>query len=333
MYRTGGLESSKHARHLVINSVDYVTSDKFKMMLRDSFVDWGTFQEVYQDAMSTDILFNQVIKMLDIKDSKNKDKMLSVVENIYKMSLMGHMMCVIKQFMLYEPMSTAIHGLFITIKQHFEELITLYIKLRNTYIKHHLTSDTINADNFEDHLSELNDKYGNNTSSVILLYMNHPESNLSFTIKKLPETKSLVAKLKKFKYAGFCPKVPHERITMLMDFPLNEIVTCIYVMDPNIQLPNYPAIEEHIMTILKPINRPKVPEKYKREIPEANKKITDAEIINRVKWYVDEILNLRKSLVPYAHSYEKYFVTQAQQINAVNNYIKVKFAEIYVKNN
>ena len=329
MYRTGGLESSKHARHLIINSVDYVTSDKFKMMLRDSFVDWGTFQEVYQDAMTTDILFNQVIKMLDIKDSKNKDKMLSVVEDIYKMPSIGHMMCVIKQFMLYEPMSTAIHSLFITIKQHFEELVILYIKQRSTYIKHHLTSDTINDDNFEEHLSELNDKYGNNTSSVLLLYMCHPEAHLSFTIKKLSETKTLAAKLKKFKYAGFCPKVPHERIMALMEFPLNEIVAALYAIDPNIKLPNYPAVEEHITTILKPINRPKVPEKYKREELMTKKKITDAEIIKRVKWYVDEILNLRKSLVPFAASYEKYFVTQAQQISAVNNYLKVKFAEVY----
>lgn len=326
MYHTGGLESSKHARHLIVDSVDYITSDKFKMMLRDSFVDWGTFLEVYEGAMTIDILFNQVIKMLNINDPKNKDRMLEIVKDIYNMSSLEHMMCVIKQFMLYEPMSTAIHNLFITIKTHFEELITKYIHLRNVYIKHHLTTDKINSENFEVHLSDLNDKYNGETSSVILLYMAHPESDLSFTIKRIPETKALQAALKKFKYAGFCPKVPHKRIMMLMDFPLNELLAAIYKLDPKIILPDYPAIEAHISGMIKPVARPKVPEKYKRTEP-TKKEISDT--ISLVKWYVDEILNLRKSLVPYGNSYEKYFVTHAKQINAVNDYLKVKFANVH----
>jgi hypothetical protein len=323
MYHTGGLESSKHARHLVINSVDYVTSDKFKMMLRDMFVDWGTFQEVYRGAMTTDLLFNQVVKMLDLKDSKNKDKMLDVVRDIYQMSCSEHMMCIIKQFMLYEPMSAAIHSLFITIKQHFEELVDLYLQLRNAYIKTHMLSDQVTPDNYSDHLSELNEKYGPNTSSVLLLYIMHPESPLVFTIKGVASTRALATQLKKYKYAGFCPKVPHERITHLMSFPLNELCRAIMDIDPSVQLPDYPAIEKHLIAELTPIEKPRIPEKYKRQIPE------NITLDDQVKWYVDEILNLRKSLVPYGHRYEKYFVAQARQIISVNDYLKVKFAELH----
>ena len=323
MYHTGGLESSKHARHLVINSIDYVTSDKFKMMLRDMFVDWGTFQEVYRGAITTDLLFNQVVKMLDLKDSKNKDKMLEVVRDIYQMSCVEHMMCIIKQFMLYEPMSTAIHSLFITIKQHFEELVDLYLQLRNTYIKEHMLSDQVTADNYTDHLGDLNEKYGPNTSSVLLLYMMHPESQLVFTIRGKPSSRVLAAQLKKYKYAGFCPKVPHERITHLMTFPLNELCSAIMDIDHTVQLPDYPAIEKHLIEELKPIEKPRIPEKYKRHMPE------NLDPTEQVKWYVDEILNLRKSLVPYGHRYEKYFVAQARQIIQTNDYIKVKFADLH----
>ena len=41
MYKIGGLEpSTEESKTLDVDGIKYVVSDKFKSMLRDSFIDW-----------------------------------------------------------------------------------------------------------------------------------------------------------------------------------------------------------------------------------------------------------------------------------------------------
>ena len=136
MYKTGGLEpSDKKSTTLSINDINYVISDRFRSMLRDSLIDWGTFLEVYHDNISYTLLFDQMVKLLNIKENENlREFMIPLIKKIYHLPAEAHLACMLKQFMVHEPISLTIHSLFTTIKLHYEYIVELFINVRNKYI-------------------------------------------------------------------------------------------------------------------------------------------------------------------------------------------------------
>jgi hypothetical protein len=71
MYKTGGLETTPDTASdiLRVDDIDYVVSNKFKTLLRDSFVNWGTFLEIYKKSIPDSVLFEQVVKLLDVEET------------------------------------------------------------------------------------------------------------------------------------------------------------------------------------------------------------------------------------------------------------------------
>lgn len=339
-YLIGGLEPDGSEREkLNIDGTEYVLTDKFKTMLRDSFIDWGTFLEVYHDNLDYEIMFDQVSKLLNIKENENlRDVMLPLVKKIYYLPADAHIACLMKQFMIYEPMSIAIHSLFNTIKHHFEFIVEKFIMARNMYIEQHNLKVKINDwDKLINQWNDANVQYKLESSSIILLFLNPPKAMKSGIHYKIPGKESLIDELKveieKFHYQGFCLNVPHQRLISLLKFPINTFVRVIRGLDPEAKFPNYDHIEKKlILDVLK--NKPAKPvvtDTFPREQPpkELTDPIKDKDSegahdakLKLVQWYVTKTLELRKKMLQYGKQFEQYYIDTAKLINKINDIIK-----------
>jgi hypothetical protein len=271
-------------------------------------------------------MFDQVSKLLGVKENESlRDVMLPMVKKIYYLPDETHITLMMKQFMIYEPVSLAIYALFTTIKKHFEHLVERFIELRNMYINKYKIS--VKTNDWPARVAEWNDlnvRYRLESSSVILLFLNPPKKLKSGIHYKIsPEFEQLITNLKnsihEFHYGGFCPKVPTERLSKLLTFPLNEFVAIIQALSASLnieeKLPNYEQAETAITKIFadKPA-LPKIPNELQRKEPPV---ISDQ--LKLIQWYVDNIFNLRKQLLTYGRLYENYYITLAHSINAVND--------------
>lgn len=331
MYCIGGLEDNDDEYpSYVLGGNEYLLADKFKTMLRDSLIDWGSFLEVYEDEMNSDVMFKQIIKLLNIKDNNNLNNMLvPILKKIYNLPAKSHMACLLKQFMLYEPVSISIQMLFSTLKNHYEYIVHLFIKSRNKFIDENKIANKTNT--WEELLDKWNidiEKNQIDTSSIILFMLNTPD-NIKQRIyyetsdKEVDNViKILIDKVKRFKYPGFCPKVPHERLEKLLKFPLYEFVNAIKILDPEIEFPDYKKLESEINSLLEnKIDKPEIPD-IKIEPIDENKieKIKNNEL-EIAKLYVSEILEYRKKLLPIGQKYEQYYVDTAKLLDTINNTI------------
>lgn len=348
-YAIGGLEPNEKDRNEVmkINNVNYLLTDKFKSKLLANIVDWGTFLEIYHDKIDNETMFNQIIKLLDIKENDNiREMMLPLLKKIYKLPVSAHISCMMKQFMVYEPLSIAIHELFTAIKSHYEELIKAFVKLRNLYIETKHGDGKLNNFNKQyDHWMEINEQDNLQSSSVILLLYNQ-KHGIHFTItcgkyvknsncKKISEACNKVKTASKsFHYAGFCPKVPYKRLSILLSFPVNAFTAAIELLNKELSnepdyepivLPDYKQIESELGTLLGERKPPKIEDTYGRETPP--KELSDLPLI---QWYVSKILELRKSLLNEGKKYEDYFVESAKKINEANEIVKKYFKTLNV---
>jgi hypothetical protein len=329
MYKTGGLEpSTDSSKTLDIDGVTYVVSDRFKSMLRDSFIDWGTFLEIYHDNLSYTLMFDQMIKLLNIKENDNlREFMIPLIKKIYHLPAAAHMACMVKQFMVYEPLSVIIHGLFTTIKLHYEYVFDKFLNARNNYIAaNNLKDPTNDIPELKKYWENMDQQYNLDSSSVMLLFLHPPnglKSRLNFNITG---HEAVIAPLKdavkKFHYLGFCPKVPQERLKALLNFPINEFIKAIRAIDPTSKFPDYDHIEKFIVGELEKMpDAPVIPDDYTRK--EEPKNISDN--LDLAKWYIEEILNLRKTLVKYGTEYETYYTEQARIFININDVLKKEF--------
>lgn len=342
-YFIGGLEPRDDDKEdtMTVDGTTYIVSDKFKVMLRDSIIDWGTFLEVYNDNVEYRTMFDQIVKLLNIKENSTlHDMMLPLVKKIYHLPASAHIASMLRQFMIYEPMSIAIHATFNHIKHHYEYIVEKFVEIRNNYIKNNKLKANIN--DWKKLIKRWNDANEENdldSSSIILLFLNPPKGLKSKLHIKVPgiDTGSLKKALTQFQYPGFCPKVPHQRLIRLLKFPINQFVKVIKQMDPSFKFPNYGKIEKEMAEILKSMSKkPEVPDIKGRESPpedlvKASKlnlpgdKLSDAENIARVnlaKWYVRKILEFRKQLTNSGKAYEKYYEENARRINDINALLK-----------
>jgi hypothetical protein len=193
MYATGGLEPTDEDGEeiLEINNVNYVVNDKFKALLRNNIIDWGTFLEIYNNTYEYCDLVDQATKILDISNDKNqnqnvKDNILPILEKLYDAPPEHQIMCMMKQYFTYAPMSYAILDCFNMFKNHFENIVELFIETRNKYIKKNkLDAKTNSWDKLIKYWDNKNAAYDLNTSSLILLFINPPaplESKIKYDL-------------------------------------------------------------------------------------------------------------------------------------------------------
>lgn len=342
-YFIGGLEprDDDQENTMTVDGTTYIVSDKFKVMLRDSIIDWGTFLEVYNNNVEYRTMFDQIIKLLNIKENSTiHDMMLPLVKKIYHLPAIAHLASMLRQFMIYEPISIAIHATFNHIKHHYEYIVEKFVEIRNKYIKHNkLTAKYNDWKKLIKRWNEANEEKDLDSSSIILLFLNPPDNlkpKLHITIPGV-DTTHLKNALKHFQYPGFCPKVPHQRLIKLLKFPINHFVRVIKQMEPTFKFPNYTKVEKSMSDILDTkLKKPEVPDIKNRESPPdalvktsklstSSENLSDSENIARInlaKWYVRKILEFRKMLLPSGKAYEKYYEENARRINDINSILK-----------
>lgn len=328
MYKTGGLEPKEDENILPIDGINYVVSDKFRMMLRDSFIDWGTFLEIYHDNLDYATLFDQIIKLLNVKENESiRHFLIPMVKKIYALPAEAHMTCMLKQFIIYEPVSVAIHSIFITIKMFYEHLIEQFLITRNRYIELNNTKDKTNdLTQLKEYWSSLNQQYNLETSSLLLLFINPPnglKSGIYFAIEGNNAVAKFKQSIKQFHYKGFCIKEPHKRLRALLEFPVNDIIAAISKLDSIVEFPNFKKVENYIAEKIKLIPEPiKIKDTFVRLKPPAD---IESDEIALAKWYIEAILELRKELLPYGSKYEEYYIQKAKVFTEINRELKQEF--------
>jgi len=323
MYKTGGLESKKNMLIAKLGGVDFIYGEKFKMMMRDSLVDWGTFLEVYDSIVDYRMLFEQSVKLLNIQNSENLHAhLIPLLEKIYSLDEKSHLVCMMKQFMIYESLSIAIHSLHMVCRVHYESQLKRYLTLRNEHIKNKPAFKTNDIDYLEKYLIELNEQNNLSSSSVWLLFVNPPEE-LDVVIHletDLPAGKKFADSIGKWHYKGFCPKVPSARLQSLMQFPIIALSDAIKELNPSENIVDYEALEEYTVKTLKEMpSPPPAPPVYKRVTPPKTDKITKA------KFLIEEILAIRRSLVNSGVAWEQYYAEQAVVFQKIANHYAREF--------
>jgi hypothetical protein len=345
MYCTGGLEPNNTDRNevLSVDGTNYVLTNKFKTMLRDSFIDWGTFLEVYNDNLTNAVMFDQIVKLLNIKENENlEETMLPLVKKIYKLPAQAHISSLLRQFMVYEPVSIAVQSLFNTIKHHYENIVERFIVIRNTYILQKAIRVKTNTwDKLLNEWNIANADHELESSSVILLFLNPPNNFKSGIHYKIPGKENVIDKLrdaiKKFEYIGFCPLVPYKRLVGLLKFPINEFIQAIKELNPDEKIPDYIKMESVMAGIVsKQSKKPVIMDDIKRKEPPAElinalATLKPKHLISKqeenlkmqlIKWYVNNILDYRKKLAPYGKKYEEYYIQIAKSMVDITELIK-----------
>lgn len=322
MYCTGGLEYDSN-NITELDGIQYVFSNKFKQSLKNVFIDWGTFLDVYKNNIDYVTMYDQINRIINLKNNENlKETMLPLLKKIYHLPASTHMLIMMKQFMLYEPVSIVVKSMFINIKKHYEDIVLLFLKARNKYIINNNTSDKKNdIEELKQQWEKINDDYDLQTSSIILFFLNPPEefnNNLELDITGV-KTKKLKAYIKKFTYPGFCPKVPYERLKKLLEFPIEIFVKTIKKLDSSIKFPDYNNIENLIQKKLENLpEKPEINDNVIREEPPAHIK----DNIKLCEWYVSQILDLRKYFVKDGIKYETYYIEHAKRLEEINAMLK-----------
>ncbi len=331
----GGLEPNDTDKEeiLEINNIKYLVNNKFKSLLRNNIIDWGSFLEIYNDTNDYCELFDQAVKILDLDINKHQsenveENILPILEKMYNSTPEHQLMCMVKQFFTYESLSYSIQNCFNIFKNHFENIVELFIESRNDYIEKHNLRDSKNDwKKLLKHWNRKNDKLSLNSSSVILLFLNPPKeldlkSNINYEIKNNPTISkainNLYEKIENFYYPGFCPKVPHIRLNNLLTFPLDDFVNVIKLFDNSIVFPDYNKLKSVMDDILKnKIEKPKLDINIKhKEVPE-NYKNNEENKSKLIKWYITEIIETRKSLLEYGKLYENYYIDLSKKINNI----------------
>lgn len=330
MYCTGGLEYDNNSV-TELDGVQYVFSNKFKQSLKHVFIDWGTFLDVYKNNIDYVTLYDQINRIINLKNNENlKETMLPILKKIYHLPASAHMLIMMKQFMLYEPVSIAIKSIFVTIKNHYEDIVMLFLNARNKYIINNNLSDKINnIDKLKKSWEEINDNYDLQTSSIILFFLNPPEefnNDLNLDITGI-KTKKLKAAISKFTYPGFCPKVPYERLKKLLEFPLERFIKTIKKIDRSIKFPDYNNVEKIIHDKLNKLpEKPEITDNIIRIEPPAHIK----DNIKLCEWYVSQILELRKSFIKDGIKYETYYIEHAKKINEINELLSHELKKMLI---
>jgi hypothetical protein len=178
------------------------------------------------------------------------------------------------------------------------------------------------------------------SSSVKLLFFNNKKLGIHFGLPyKSRALIKLVAAARKFRYCGFCPKVPEKRFICLMEFPYEEFSDVIVEMqkkileldnkalntDLNITQNKFKVFEKPNYSEL--LNRMNKAMKFEKE-PQINntkrprKKMTE-------KQYMEHILEIRKKIAPYCIKLEEHYAHKAEVLDKVYKEIVKPFFKKY----
>lgn len=322
----------------------YEGPERFKYMMRNSLIEWSIFAEQLNESFDYDFVIKKVSDLLDIRNANLvHTPFINILKAIYHLEPEQHIYCMIKQFTIFESKSMSIFLLFNVMKHHFEYIIVKFLHLRNEYAAR--AKRAINdIEKLKDKWEEINSGMDDPTSSTVLYFFNKESEDGSYdkiewefgaTEEQKSLSKELQEAIQNFKYEGFCHKQAGARLVSLLKFPLRIFLKAILSLDSSFELADYDKIAEEIKTIVKEkVPRPEIkvdytlPEEpndllaaYEEADKQQKTNIENHEFarlkLKLIRWYMDNIMVIRKRMLPYCEMYEKYYLNSAEIIDKI----------------
>jgi hypothetical protein len=298
---------------------------------------WESFDKYYKNKKLTSecypILMSALKTMSPLSKSDTDKSLFRNLEKIYKMKPSKFLIGVVNEFELNKYVSLTLHRFFIVYKEFIEKLIAKAITHRNNLISSmKLKDEKTSLGDLMVKWNELILKYNIDTSSTILFFnftlpknktqikdkIDSIKWNINFnkTTNKTKKYNKFAEdmKLTKFKYSGFCPYIPLERVIMLLQFP---IMPFINLFDDYKFNTAYSIIIKKIKKITLSINPIIKINIIKPSLPKLNpKKPGD------VKKLIKLFLNYYSKIMPYVNEHEKSYIKTSKNIESITDVIE-----------
>jgi hypothetical protein len=229
------------------------TGNKSKTYVKNKIIEWDSFKEVYYENGVLDIkYFKNILKVAnDILPlpiyTTNYSDLIYMADKLYNTDLTNVSKALINIYDIYDPFKQSIRFLFMSYKVYIENVIEIFVKLRNLHVD---PIDELDFNKLIETWTFVDLKNKTDTSSIILFF-NFPPSSLNLdstipTIKWKIKTKNnkkyknynkiidkFLHEIKKgkFQYIGFCPQVSIKRLMILFSFPISNLLQAIYELD------------------------------------------------------------------------------------------------------
>lgn len=338
-------------KHSIPHETNVVVGDTVKTFVKNKISEWQTFKDVYfKDGKLDTKYYDKFITMLNNiyplpVNSNNDEELIYMIYNIYISPLQNICNGINKLLNLKDPFKKTIKHLFMLYKMFIEKLMHVFVVLRNRYIDKNKLDDKHN--NFNELLnrwSEIDLENKIDTSSIILFFNFPPKAveldksipKIKWHISNTKELNDLIDKFLKqisdnnFSYVGFCSHVIVKRFKLLLDFPVDELISIINKLLPNNMSDDLNKNDKiviskisDIIKIIKSVNNPiniklkKVNVKDFQHFPKTH----DEKVKFYIK-YINAYLDLYQKTMPYFIKKEKNICNASMNMNILANDIQ-----------
>lgn len=316
----------------------HIVGNKTSVKLRDKILEWGAFKEIYPDIANLDdagtkAMCNTVKLVMDSRICLNAEDTLEVLKIMYNLPDEKLSQMFIRRFNFGSSTIMALKSIYVNWVNHLETCVVNYTKARDAYIdKNNIKVNKNDVDKLHKNWNAIDNYYGINSSSPLLLYSSFPETPyilpwlrgtfteddvwdiypepFYWTVPGVSATATLEKAIKKFTYLGFCPRRPKYRLKKLFEFPLKELYEATVALGGK---PKSKITYENILKMMPNMKKPPV-----FEVPEIKRLLEpEGNIKEKIKWYVERIINIYDKLKPHFKEVEKYYTDIAKKISEI----------------
>lgn len=327
----GGIDKKMESNVYYIkkyNGCEISIGNKSKSFIKNVKTNWNVFKSTYYDNNNlSNKYYNKLISfindalVLPYQIEKDVDLLYTLIEIINAnpskiLNGMGNYLNI------YHPLKESLKTLFMSIKNLFENIIKLYIKLRERYDKN---AEKNNLPILMKRWSNIDKKNEINSSSLLLLF-GFPNEKFEKGIPSLQwdingiDTKKIVNS--KFLYKGFCPNDLKNRYHALLNFPYMDFMKIIN----KISKYDYKIINSKLKKVQQKINKVNFTKKLNANIKTTSVKKSKLpkHKKNKVSLFislVDKHINIYDNLIPILHKKEIEICNTAVSITNISNEI------------
>lgn len=276
-------------------SIKIIVGENIESLLKTRKFEW----ETYETNNNSTFLIKTVNEIFNFPEYIDKeDDIILILDDLFEKSPVEILNALIRSFIIYEPLNYAYKNLFWKIKEFIENLIILSYPEKEIkkklleWEKYVLDTDT-------------------DTSSVILWALYNKQS--PFYRENFKYSRS------KFKYIGYCPYEPAERICALLQFPLDDYEKYV---EEKIKLVKFHSKIDRILSIEELCDNKLSDELSNKSnfnyhmISKTEDNSTNTDIIKK---YVEQWLELAEKMKPFLKEKEKEYIFLARTLNLAAN--------------
>jgi hypothetical protein len=254
------IDSNKKLKMIENNIVVGTTSKQF---VKNKIIEWESFKNIYYVNGKLDP--KHYTKLLEVLNyifpfplyTTDDNEIQALISKLYNAQPYELFNSLTKLINIHGTFSASVRHLFMSYKIYLENLIEIFVILREEYLaKYDLADNEINDFNgLLDRWNDIDTKNSVNTSSPILFFNFPPKKiKLDATIPKIHwkiknnkhdlKNKNHISEINghiqkflddikktNFNYIGFCPHVAIHRLLLLLKFPTMNLLNAIYKLD------------------------------------------------------------------------------------------------------